>query len=267
MLLSMSDMFSWMGRNMAREAGATSCCARPFRRWRRCRPRAMSISLMLISMTAFTNATRPAPRKPLSCLTGSPVSPHLRCWISVRAPGRWPGYWPIAGAGARDSTAAQALLAVARRKVPEGHFLQADIRSFTLDERFDAVVCMNGALHSSRRATRHRAGAAPGQGPPPAGGALDCRTTRSACDYRTWPAEWKWQLHGRRGCHGTVRRTAICSPCLVSTHRRGDMSWMSGISSTPTRSASRTGRGWSDSTDVRLQADYLARRGLPADLG
>ena len=44
-----------------------------------------------------------------------------------------------------DSSAT--MLAAARRKVPEGHFIQCDIRSFSLDDQFDAVVCLNGCLH------------------------------------------------------------------------------------------------------------------------
>jgi SAM-dependent methyltransferase/pyrroloquinoline quinone (PQQ) biosynthesis protein C len=40
-----------------------------------------------------------------------------------------------------------AMLAIARRKVPEARLVQADIRFFSTDERFDAVICMYGALH------------------------------------------------------------------------------------------------------------------------
>lgn len=39
------------------------------------------------------------------------------------------------------------MLEIARRKVPEANFVQADIRSFSIGERFDAVICMYGALH------------------------------------------------------------------------------------------------------------------------
>ena len=52
------------------------------------------------------------------------------------------------GAQCTGLDSSEALLAVARRKVPEGKFVQGDIRSLKLDERFDAIVCMNGALHS-----------------------------------------------------------------------------------------------------------------------
>lgn len=41
----------------------------------------------------------------------------------------------------------ESMLAIARRKVPDATFIQADIREFSLEGRFDAVMCMYGALH------------------------------------------------------------------------------------------------------------------------
>ena len=91
MLLSMSDMFSWMGRNMAHEAGGDEIL------------RSTLPALATVSSKGDSHLTDAdiydgiyereeiPPRQPLSCLTGSPASPHLRCWISVRAPGHWPG--------------------------------------------------------------------------------------------------------------------------------------------------------------------------------
>lgn len=40
-----------------------------------------------------------------------------------------------------------AMLEIARRKVPGARFIEADIRTFSLPERFDAVICMYGAIH------------------------------------------------------------------------------------------------------------------------
>jgi ubiquinone/menaquinone biosynthesis C-methylase UbiE/pyrroloquinoline quinone (PQQ) biosynthesis protein C len=41
----------------------------------------------------------------------------------------------------------EAMLAIARRKVPSAKFIQADIRDFSFDETFNAVICMYGAIH------------------------------------------------------------------------------------------------------------------------
>lgn len=41
----------------------------------------------------------------------------------------------------------ESMLAIARRKAPDATFIQADIRELSLDDRFDAVLCMYGALH------------------------------------------------------------------------------------------------------------------------
>jgi SAM-dependent methyltransferase len=41
----------------------------------------------------------------------------------------------------------ESMLAIARRKVPDATFINSDIREFSLGERFDAVLCMYGALH------------------------------------------------------------------------------------------------------------------------
>ena len=40
-----------------------------------------------------------------------------------------------------------AMIEIARLKVPEARFIEADIRKFSLSERFDAVICMYGAIH------------------------------------------------------------------------------------------------------------------------
>ncbi|HMS42694.1 MAG TPA: iron-containing redox enzyme family protein [Pyrinomonadaceae bacterium] len=39
------------------------------------------------------------------------------------------------------------MLSIARNKVPSAKFIQADIRDFSLEEKFDAVTCMYGAIH------------------------------------------------------------------------------------------------------------------------
>jgi SAM-dependent methyltransferase len=40
-----------------------------------------------------------------------------------------------------------AMLEIARRKVPDASFVCADVRSFTLQEKFHAVTCLYGAVH------------------------------------------------------------------------------------------------------------------------
>jgi pyrroloquinoline quinone (PQQ) biosynthesis protein C/SAM-dependent methyltransferase len=147
MLLSMSDMFSWMGRNMAREAGSDELLR----------------STLPVSPTAPPNhdvyitdadiydgiyerdgAIAHEAAFVLDRLAGVSRPSVLDLCVGTGSLARL-----LADRGVRvtgfDSSAA--LLAVARRKVPEGRFLQADIRSFVVDDHFDAVVCMNGALH------------------------------------------------------------------------------------------------------------------------
>jgi pyrroloquinoline quinone (PQQ) biosynthesis protein C/2-polyprenyl-3-methyl-5-hydroxy-6-metoxy-1,4-benzoquinol methylase len=148
MLLSMSDMFSWMGRNMAREAGSDE----------------------------LLRSTLPSPATELSDdddvhLTDADIydgiyeldetTPQEAAFVLDRLAGiSRPSVLDLrAGTGSLARVLADrgvrvtgivtsgALLAVAQRKVPEGRFLRADIRSFTVGEQFDAVVYMNGALH------------------------------------------------------------------------------------------------------------------------
>jgi SAM-dependent methyltransferase/pyrroloquinoline quinone (PQQ) biosynthesis protein C len=147
MLLSMSDMFSWMGRNMAREAGSDDLlrstlpvsAAEPSDKdthltdadiydgiYERDEITAQEASFVLDRLAEVSN-----PSVLDLCLgTGS-----LARLLTDR------------GSRVTGIDSSEALLAVARRKVPEGRFLHCDIRSLKLDEQFDAVVCMNGALH------------------------------------------------------------------------------------------------------------------------
>lgn len=147
MLVSMSDMFSWMGRNMAREAGSDE----------------------LLRSTLPVSATEPSDgevhitdadiydgiHEPdettaqeaafvLDRLAGVSSPAVLDLCVGTGSLARLLVDRDVRVTGVDSS---EALLAVARRKVPEGRFLLGDIRSLRLDEQFDAVVCMNGALH------------------------------------------------------------------------------------------------------------------------
>ncbi len=148
MLLSMSDMFSWMGRNMAHEAGGDEIL------------RSTLPALATVPSEGdshLTDAdiydgiyereeiTTPAAAFVLDRLAGVSTPSVLDLCTGTGSLARL-----LADRGAQCTglDSSEALLAVARRKVPEGKFVQGDIRSLKLDERFDAIVCMNGALHS-----------------------------------------------------------------------------------------------------------------------
>lgn len=147
MLLSMWDMFSWMGRNMAREAGSDELL-------RSTLPAAETESsdedVHLTDADIYDGiyerdeTTAQAAEFVLARLDGVSSPAVLDLCASTGSLARLLADRNVRVTGI-DSSAA--LLAVASRKVPQGRFLQADIRSFTLDEQFDAIVCMNGALH------------------------------------------------------------------------------------------------------------------------
>jgi pyrroloquinoline quinone (PQQ) biosynthesis protein C/SAM-dependent methyltransferase len=148
MLLSMSDMFSWMGRNMAHEAGSDE----------------------LLRSTLPVSETVPAEadshltdadiydgiygRDEITSQEAAFVLDRLNGVSTPSVLDLCAGTGSLArlladrGAQVTGLDSSEALLAVARRKVPEGKFLQGDMRSLALDERFDAIVCMNGALHA-----------------------------------------------------------------------------------------------------------------------
>lgn len=148
MLLSMSDMFSWMGRNMAHEAGSDELLRSTL---------AASATVASDADSHLTDAdiydgiyerdeiTAQEAAFVLDRLTGVSTPSVLDLSACTGSLARL-----LADRGAQVTgvDSSEALLAVARDKVPEGKFLQGDIRSLNLHERFDAVVYMNGALHS-----------------------------------------------------------------------------------------------------------------------
>jgi len=150
MLLSMSDMFTWMGRNMAREAGSDellrSTLGSPTTKpsnddvhltdadiydgiYERNETASQEAEFVLARLAGVA---RPSV---LDLCVGTGSIARVLADHNVRVTG---------------IDASGALLAVARRKAPEGRFLQGDIRSLQLGEQFDAVVCMSGSLHHIR---------------------------------------------------------------------------------------------------------------------
>ena len=148
MLLSMSDMFSWMGRHMAHESGSDEILQSTLRAsatmpsdvdshltdadiydgiYEREESRAQEAAFVLDRIAGVATPSV----LDLCAGTGS-----LARLLADR------------GAQVTGLDSSDALLAVARNKVPEGKFHRGDIRSLQLDEQFDAVVCMDGALHS-----------------------------------------------------------------------------------------------------------------------
>jgi len=150
MLLSMSDMFTWMGRNMAREAGSDELL-RSTLRSPTTEPSDGDVHLTDADIyDGIYERDETAAQEAefvLSHLAGVARPSVLDLCAGTGSLARVLADSNVRVAGIETSGA---LLAVARRKVPEGRFLQADILSFTVDEQFDAVVCMHGALHHIR---------------------------------------------------------------------------------------------------------------------
>jgi pyrroloquinoline quinone (PQQ) biosynthesis protein C/trans-aconitate methyltransferase len=148
MLVSMSDMFSWMGRNMASEANNDELLRSTLPA-----PAAEKLAedYVALSDTDIYDGIFDAPE---TCTRESDfIVEHLAGAVEPSVLDLSVGTGSLArllaDRGARvsgiDDNAM--MLAVAARKVPEGHFVQADIRSFNIDEQFDAIVCMDGRLH------------------------------------------------------------------------------------------------------------------------
>lgn len=148
MLLSLWDMFSWMGRNMAREAGrdellrSTLAMAAAGERPKE--------DFHLTDADIYAGICE---RDGTIAQEAAFVLAHLDDVTSPSVLDLCAGTGSLArmladrGVRVTAMDASAALLAVAARKVPEGRFLQSDLRSFSVDEQFDAVVCTNGVLH------------------------------------------------------------------------------------------------------------------------
>ncbi|WP_375483264.1 methyltransferase domain-containing protein [uncultured Mycobacterium sp.] len=147
MLLSMSDMFSWMGRNMAREAGSDELLRSTLPV---SAPQPSNGDAHLTDADIYDGiyerdeATKRQAAFVLDQLAGIDRPSVLDLCAGTGSLARLLADRDVRVTGVDSS---EALLAVARRKVPEGRFLQSDIRRLRLDEQFDALVCMNGALH------------------------------------------------------------------------------------------------------------------------
>jgi SAM-dependent methyltransferase len=148
MLLSMSDMFSWMGRNMAHEAGSDEILRSTLPASETVAPEADS---HLTDADIYDGIYE---RNEITAQEATFVLDRLDSVATPSVLDLCAGTGSLVrlladrGAQVTGLDSSEALLAVARRKVPEGKFLQGDIRSLQLDERFAAIVCMNGALHS-----------------------------------------------------------------------------------------------------------------------
>jgi pyrroloquinoline-quinone synthase len=150
MLVSMSDMFSWMGRNMAHEAGGDELL-------RSTLPSQSAESsdedAHLTDADIYDGIYQPDQTASQQAdflrhrLNGvvSPAVLDLCAGTGSLARALADHQMRVTGIETSD-----ALVAVAQRKVPEGRFLHGDIRELWLNEQFDAVVCMNGALHHIR---------------------------------------------------------------------------------------------------------------------
>jgi pyrroloquinoline-quinone synthase len=150
MLVSMSDMFSWMGRNMAKEAGndellrSTLPVSAP--EVEHLPEHDVQLSDAEISDDIFDDGDFYAGQADfvVEHLSGVAQPSVLDLSVGIGSLARL-----LTDRGVRVSgiDSSDAMLAAAARKVPEAHLVKSDIRSFSLDQQFDAVVCMNGCLH------------------------------------------------------------------------------------------------------------------------
>jgi pyrroloquinoline quinone (PQQ) biosynthesis protein C/SAM-dependent methyltransferase len=148
MLVSMSDMFSWMGRNMANEAGndkilrSTIAVSAPEADG--LAERDVELSDTEIYDGIFDRVYSHEADFVVRHLAGIEEPSVLDLSVGTGSLAR-----SLVDRGVRVTgiEASEPLLAAAARKAPEGRFVRSDIRSFSLDDQFDAVVCMNGCLH------------------------------------------------------------------------------------------------------------------------
>jgi pyrroloquinoline quinone (PQQ) biosynthesis protein C/SAM-dependent methyltransferase len=149
MLVSMSDMFSWMGRNMADEVGRDAV----LRSTPAAAPEVEQLSDPDIALSEreiddgiFGSDNNYASKADFVCehLDGVELPAVLDLSVGTGSLARL-----LADRGMRVTgiDSSEAMLAAARRQVPEGRFIQCDIRSLSLNEQFDAVLCLNGYLH------------------------------------------------------------------------------------------------------------------------
>jgi pyrroloquinoline-quinone synthase len=150
MLLSLSDMFSWMECHMAAEAGTGDLLRSVPSPLRPPELRVADRSLygrdadLYDAIYYREDLYRREADFVLDHLTGVPHPSLLDLCAGTGSHARLLTDRGVRVTGVDRS---DAMITIARRKVPEACFTQADIRSFSINERFDAVICMYGALH------------------------------------------------------------------------------------------------------------------------
>lgn len=150
MLVSMSDMFNWMGKNMADEAYTDeilqSTLAVSAAQTQRRPEYAAQLSDAEVYDAIFNRDDSYAAEADfvLEHLVGCAQPSVLDLSVGTGSLSRL-----LVDRGVRVTgiDSSEAMLAAAARKVPEGRFMQADIRSFSVDDLFDVVVCTDGCLH------------------------------------------------------------------------------------------------------------------------
>jgi pyrroloquinoline-quinone synthase len=149
LLVSLSDMFGWMDRNMAGEAGNDDLLRSPLSvttpTAERLPEHDMQISDAEIYDGIFGDDDVYAGQSEfvLEHLVGTAQPSVLDLSVDTGSLARL-----LTDRGVRVSgiDSSDAMLATAARKVPEARLVKSNLRSFSLDEQFDAVVCMNGCL-------------------------------------------------------------------------------------------------------------------------
>ncbi|MBV9088724.1 MAG: iron-containing redox enzyme family protein [Mycobacteriaceae bacterium] len=128
MLVSMSDMFNWMGRNMAREAGNDEM---------------LKSTIPAAAPPAEQSPARPVALSDIDIYEGIFGGDEINAAKADFVVNQLPDVAEPAVLDLAVGTGALARL-LADRSVRVVH---SDIRSFSIDERFDAVICLDGCLH------------------------------------------------------------------------------------------------------------------------
>lgn len=149
LLVSLSDMFGWMERNMAGEAGNDDLLRSPRFVAAPAAERLADDDMQISDAEIYDGIFGDDDLYAGQCefvvehLGGAGRPSVLDLSVGTGSLARL-----LTDRGVRVSgiDSSDAMLSTAARKVPEARLIKSNLRAFSLDEQFDAVVCMNGCL-------------------------------------------------------------------------------------------------------------------------
>lgn len=148
MLLSIADMFSWMDAHMERDAVGAPASARPGKVARRLRVADMRLYGDDASVYDPIYFREQVYRREAEFILGRLRDVSRPSVLDLCAgTGSHARLLTERGASVVCVDRSEAMLEQARRKVQGARFVEADVRDLSLPEKFDAVICMYGAIH------------------------------------------------------------------------------------------------------------------------